>query len=294
MPGLSEERRLALGDATAARFEDAEVRARTFAPLVLAAVVRTGHQRPGRPAAFAHRHPAEADLRGHHTEPGRLHAAAHGADLLAPFGPHPEVAPEPLTSLGAARLLAPTGHVFDAPGDDRLGHAPALPLARAGADGAPDGRPARRGGRGVRHRGARPRCPPRCWRRRHRPRADAPPGRTAPGPGPPGLLRARIGGKFPPLSERSAKVRCAVCGGPARGDVLAGAGRRAALPCRGRFPRRLLPFGGAGGVVGGGHPELGRARQGVDHQRGTNCRVRRVSAVWGVRQHPQGAPGVRG
>ncbi|MFF2818710.1 DUF2785 domain-containing protein [Kitasatospora cineracea] len=130
VPGLPEERRLALGDAMAARFEDTEVQARTFAPLVLAAVVRTGTLRPAWPAAFARWYPAETDLRGHHPELGWLHAVAHGADLLAAFGQHPEVDPEPLTALGAARLLAPTGHVFDAMEDDRLGHALALTLSR--------------------------------------------------------------------------------------------------------------------------------------------------------------------
>ncbi|MFC8716070.1 DUF2785 domain-containing protein [Kitasatospora sp. NPDC057198] len=130
VPGLPEERRLALGDAMAARFTDPEVQARTFAPLVLAAVLRTGTLRAGWPDAFARWYPAETDLRGHHPQLGWLHAVAHGADLLAAFGQHPEVDPEPLTVLGAARLLAPTGHVFDAMEDDRLGHALALTLTR--------------------------------------------------------------------------------------------------------------------------------------------------------------------
>ncbi|MFF4345336.1 DUF2785 domain-containing protein [Kitasatospora sp. NPDC001540] len=130
VPGLSEERRLALGDAMADRFADPEVQARTFAPLVLAAVVRGGTPRPGWLEAFARWYPAETDLRGHHPELGWLHAVAHGADLLAAFGQRPEVDPEPLTVLGSARLLAPTDHVFDAMEDDRLGHALALTLTR--------------------------------------------------------------------------------------------------------------------------------------------------------------------
>ncbi|MFJ5923728.1 DUF2785 domain-containing protein [Kitasatospora sp. NPDC092948] len=130
VPGLPEERRLALGDAMAARFEDPEIQARTFAPLVLARLVRAGTLRAEWLAAFARWYPAESDLRGHHPELGWLHAVAHGADLLAAFGQHPDVRPEPLLSLGAARLLAPTGHVFDAMEDDRLGFALALTLTR--------------------------------------------------------------------------------------------------------------------------------------------------------------------
>ncbi|RKE19039.1 DUF2785 domain-containing protein [Streptomyces sp. TLI_171] len=130
VPGLAEERRLALGDVMAARFEDPEIQARTFAPLVLGHVVKSGALRPAWSAAFARWYPAEADLRGHHPELGWLHSVAHGADLLAAFGQHPAVDPEPLLALGAARLLAPTGHVFDAMEDDRLGFALGLTLTR--------------------------------------------------------------------------------------------------------------------------------------------------------------------
>ncbi len=130
VPGLAAERRLALGDAMAARFQDPEIQARAFAPLVLGRLVRTGALRPGWLDAFTRWYPAETDLRGHHPELGWLHAVAHGADLLAAFGQHPEVDPEPLLALGAARLLAPTGHVFDAMEDDRLGFALALSLTR--------------------------------------------------------------------------------------------------------------------------------------------------------------------
>ncbi|MFI9784004.1 DUF2785 domain-containing protein [Kitasatospora sp. NPDC051984] len=130
IPGLAEERRLALGDAMADRFGDPEIQARTFAPLVLGRIVRTGSLRAEWLAAFARWYPAETDLRGHHPALGWLHAVAHGADLLGAFGQHPDVDPEPLLALGTARLLAPTGHVFDAMEDDRLGCALALTLTR--------------------------------------------------------------------------------------------------------------------------------------------------------------------
>ncbi|MEV7120047.1 DUF2785 domain-containing protein [Kitasatospora griseola] len=130
IPGLPEERRLALGDAMAARFEDPEIQARTFAPLVLGRIVRTSTLRAEWLAAFARWYPTETDLRGHHPSLGWLHSVAHGADLLAAFGQHPDVRPEPLLALGAARLLAPTGHLFDAMEDDRLGFALALTLTR--------------------------------------------------------------------------------------------------------------------------------------------------------------------
>ncbi|MGW4378594.1 DUF2785 domain-containing protein [Kitasatospora sp. NPDC004531] len=130
IPGLSQERRLALGDVMAARFEEPEIQARTFAPLVLARIVRTGALRADWLTEFARWYPAETDLRGHHPALGWLHAVAHGADLLAAFGQHPDIDPAPLPALGAARLLAPTGHVFDAMEDDRLGFAIALTLTR--------------------------------------------------------------------------------------------------------------------------------------------------------------------
>ncbi|GGV06182.1 hypothetical protein GCM10010495_17840 [Kitasatospora herbaricolor] len=55
---------------------------------------------------------------------------AHGADLLGALGRCPQVAPAPLLDLGAARLLAPATHVWDAQEDDRLARAPALVLTR--------------------------------------------------------------------------------------------------------------------------------------------------------------------
>ncbi|GAA4848192.1 DUF2785 domain-containing protein [Kitasatospora terrestris] len=130
VPELAPEARLALGDELAGRFDDPEVQARTFAPLVLAKLVRAGAYRPQWLAAFGRWYPAETDLRGWDPALGWLHAVAHGADLLRAFGEHPEVDPAEPLALGAARLLAPTDQVWDAMEDDRLGFALALTLTR--------------------------------------------------------------------------------------------------------------------------------------------------------------------
>lgn len=124
-------RRLALGDEMAARFLDGEVQARTFAPLVLDMLVGKGDFKDDWVASFERWYPAEKDLRGHDETLGWLHAVAHGADLLGTFGCHPEVAPVRMLDLAAARLTAPTEHVFDQLEDDRLGRAVARILTRS-------------------------------------------------------------------------------------------------------------------------------------------------------------------
>jgi hypothetical protein len=131
IPGLPVELLRPLGDELAARLSDPEIQARSFAPLVLAKLVRRGVYAPEWQVAFARWYVAETDLRGYDAELGWLHAVAHGADLLGELGRCPEVDPAPLLELAAARLLAPTGHLFDAMEDDRLGAAIALTLTRA-------------------------------------------------------------------------------------------------------------------------------------------------------------------
>ncbi|MFF5703762.1 DUF2785 domain-containing protein [Streptomyces sp. NPDC012794] len=123
-------RRLALGDEMAARFTDPAVQARTFAPLVLDMLVAGGDFRPAWVDAFERWYPAETDLRGHDEELGWLHAVAHGADLLNRFGCRPEVDPVRMLDLAAARLTAPTAHVFGQLEDDRLARALARVLTR--------------------------------------------------------------------------------------------------------------------------------------------------------------------
>ncbi|MFF7637397.1 DUF2785 domain-containing protein [Kitasatospora sp. NPDC008050] len=130
IPIMEPELRHWLGEEMAARFTDPQIQARTFAPLILAVLVDNGTYRPEWQAAFARWYPAETDLRGHHPELGWLHAVAHGADLLGALGRCPQVGPAPLLELARERLLTPTGHLFDAMEDDRLGRAIALVLTR--------------------------------------------------------------------------------------------------------------------------------------------------------------------
>ncbi|MFB7918851.1 DUF2785 domain-containing protein [Streptomyces sp. NPDC056061] len=108
-----------LGNEMAGRFTEPRVEARTFAPLVLDLLVAAGDFEAGWVDAFERWYPAEQDLRGHDDTLGRLHAVAHGVDLLAGSGRHPEVAPVRMPDLAAARLTAPTDHVYDQMEDDR-------------------------------------------------------------------------------------------------------------------------------------------------------------------------------
>ncbi|MFD9004617.1 DUF2785 domain-containing protein [Streptomyces sp. NPDC059582] len=123
IPALDPAERNDLGDRMAAYFTDAEPQARTFAPLVLARIVEAGDWREAWWRPFAAWYPAEQDLRGYDPALGWLHAAAHGADLLAALSRHPGQDPLPLAGLAADRLLAPTDHLFDALEDDRIAYA---------------------------------------------------------------------------------------------------------------------------------------------------------------------------
>lgn len=130
VPRLDPGQRRALGDAMAARFQDPEIQARTFAALILAELVGVGEFEPSWLTAFEAWYPAETDLRGYDQKLGWLHAVAHGADLLGAFGRCPRVDPAALLGLAAARLLAPTGHVYRDQEDDRLAYAIALTCTR--------------------------------------------------------------------------------------------------------------------------------------------------------------------
>jgi Protein of unknown function (DUF2785) len=130
IPGLDSAERHALGDAMTRRFEDSEIQARTFAPLILVQIVKQGDFDPAWLAGFARWYPAEQELRGYDPEVGWLHAVAHGADLLGALGLCPQVDPAPLLDLAAARLLADTNYVFAHQEDDRLGYAIGLTLTR--------------------------------------------------------------------------------------------------------------------------------------------------------------------
>ncbi|MFF3465892.1 DUF2785 domain-containing protein [Streptomyces sp. NPDC002619] len=132
IPALDATERYLLGDRVAAHFTDPGVQARAFAPLVLARIVESGAWRQEWWRAFAGWYPAETDLRGYDPVLGWVHAAAHGADLLAALARRPGQEPLALAESAVARLLAPTGHIFDAQEDDRLAYALAQILSHPG------------------------------------------------------------------------------------------------------------------------------------------------------------------
>jgi hypothetical protein len=121
----------ALGDEMVARFADPEVQARTFAPLILDAIVSAGVFEPSWVPPFERWYVAEEDLRGYDAKLGWLHAVAHGADLLRTLGLHSAVEPVQMLRLGIGRLLTPTPYVLREMEDDRLGYALAATLTRA-------------------------------------------------------------------------------------------------------------------------------------------------------------------
>ncbi len=128
---LDSGQRRRLGEALLPLFDDAEVQARTFAPLILAALVRRGEFQPAWLERFEAWYPAESDLRGYDAKLGWLHAVAHGADLLGAFGRCELVEPASMLYLATKRLLAKTDYVLRDQEDDRLAYAIALTLARA-------------------------------------------------------------------------------------------------------------------------------------------------------------------
>ncbi|TWD81131.1 uncharacterized protein DUF2785 [Kribbella amoyensis] len=120
-----------LGDEMVARFGDPEVQARTFAPLILDAIVSAGTFEPAWVPPFERWYVDEEDLRGHDPKLGWLHAVAHGADLLGTLGLASAVEPMEMLRLGIGRLLTPTEYVLRELEDDRLGFALAATLTRA-------------------------------------------------------------------------------------------------------------------------------------------------------------------
>ncbi len=120
-----------LGSQAATRFDEPEIQARTFAPLVLSWVIEAGAFDEDWTAAFERWYPAETDLRGFDEDLGWLHAVAHGADLLGVLGCTDQIRPERMLDLAARRMLADTSFVWRDQEDDRLGHAIALILTRS-------------------------------------------------------------------------------------------------------------------------------------------------------------------
>jgi hypothetical protein len=127
---LSTRQLRALGDEMVPRFGDSEIQVRTFAPLILDAVVSAGVFEASWVPPFERWYVAEEDLRGYDAKLGWLHAVAHGADLLGTLGLHSAVEPVQMLRLGIGRLLTPTGYVLRDMEDDRLGYALAATLTR--------------------------------------------------------------------------------------------------------------------------------------------------------------------
>jgi hypothetical protein len=131
IPLLEPPLRRRLGDLMAARFDDREVQARTFAPLILNCLLKAGEFDAAWLTAFEAWYALEQDLRGYDAELGWLHAVAHGADLLGTFGFRcPQVEPERMLKLAVRRLLAQTEHILRDQEDDCLAYAMALTLTR--------------------------------------------------------------------------------------------------------------------------------------------------------------------
>jgi hypothetical protein len=120
-----------LGDEMVPRFADSEVQVRTFAPLILDAIVSAGVFEPSWVPPYERWYVAEEDLRGYDAKLGWLHAVAHGADLLGTLGLHSAVEPVQMLRLGLGRVLTPTAYVWRDMEDDRLGYALAATLTRA-------------------------------------------------------------------------------------------------------------------------------------------------------------------
>jgi Protein of unknown function (DUF2785) len=130
-----------LGDRVIRLLAHPQIQARTFAALILAALVHrdTAAAVLDTPAVlrwrddFADWWLAETDLRGWDEERGWLHAMAHGADVIGELGLSPRLDGDTLAGLldlTCARLLAPTSYVLAHQEDDRVALAMATVLTR--------------------------------------------------------------------------------------------------------------------------------------------------------------------
>jgi Protein of unknown function (DUF2785) len=129
------------GDDIVAMFADARTQARTFAALILAAILRrdantgelTSDEVRGWRERFGSWWVAEKELRGYDDRIGWLHAVAHGADAVRAFARSPRMSADDLATLlrlAAERLLVPTDYRFAQFEDDRLAYALAAALCR--------------------------------------------------------------------------------------------------------------------------------------------------------------------
>ena len=113
----------ALGDAMVPRFGDSEVQVRTFAPLILDAIVSAGVFEASWVPPFERWYVAEEDLRGYDAKLGWLHAVAHGADAVGELAGSPRLGRDDLVGLLGLlvrRATAPTPTYWVQNEDDRV------------------------------------------------------------------------------------------------------------------------------------------------------------------------------
>jgi len=131
-----------LGEQVIGLLAHPQIQARTFAALILAALVHRDTAAAVLDTqsllrwtdSFADWWLAETDLRGWDDQLGWLHAVAHGADVIGELGLSPRLGGDNLArllDLACARLLAPTSYVFAHQEDDRAALAMATILARS-------------------------------------------------------------------------------------------------------------------------------------------------------------------
>jgi hypothetical protein len=131
----------ALGERMAAQFGHAEIQARTFAPLVLVAVLLRDEVTGELDSDAVHRwldayadwYAHEQDLRGYDEKLGWLHAVAHGADAVEAFGRSRHLTAADLVRLlemVATRLTTPSSYLYAHGEDDRIGSAVVALLLR--------------------------------------------------------------------------------------------------------------------------------------------------------------------
>jgi len=141
LAGHLDDRLNGLGEQVIGMLADPRIQARTFAALILAAIVHrdTTAAVLDAPALrrwtdrFADWWLAETDLRGWDDQLGWLHAVAHGADVVGELGLSPRLGADDLAGLldlACSRLLSPTSYVFAHQEDDRVALAMATVLAR--------------------------------------------------------------------------------------------------------------------------------------------------------------------
>lgn len=141
LKGSLDDRLTALGYRMVELFSHPDIQARSFATLILGAVMERDNAADLLDVAdvrawrdsFVKWWATEPDVRGWDDELGWVHTIAHGADTLAAFGCSPRLSAmeaADLLDVGVARLIAPSDYLYAHQEDDRLALAFALILCR--------------------------------------------------------------------------------------------------------------------------------------------------------------------